>query len=246
MLKKFFSRYFGIANPVLSGLSTLTTSFYIERISNSMKGTTLLEFMLAVISLGWWNLLAFISLSVFFLLVYVSFIYKKSTQYNLPNSEKVFIEAMLESVARCKRTNKNHTIRALVTIHNIKEHIRKTHYGYKIRSDGEVNLSVGSDFGVAGRAFREGKVVFDNLPENHELGYPADIQRRICNQLRSVIAAPLRGGDGTIIGTINFDSFQKAEEIGFNDRDFHETISILATVIGPMIEPIYKQVNNIY
>lgn len=236
---KIVDKHFTLVVSSISGIITFLVGFYIERLSNGMSNTDVKDLLDAIGKLGSWNLLLLSGIILFVLQIWIMKRHELNTQIYKPINERKFIEDLLETAISFIKLNlsngKDFTIRGLITVFNEQQNTRVTYCGFNIRADPEFKIGVPSGFGVSGRAFTQGHVVFDDLPTDHKTGYTREMQSRICEKLRSVVAAPLRNSNGRIIGTINFDSFQTSKEVGFDRRECHETIGLLAEIIGPII-----------
>ncbi len=131
--------------------------------------------------------------------------------------------------------------RCLVTLLVKKEYIRRTVCGVNIRTDPEHMNGVPADFGISGKAFVSGRLIADNLPEDHISGYPDDVQNLVWDKLKSVIAVPLRTGSNKIIGTLNFDSVESLEDTIFNIKEFKDITMDIASLVEPYVSELYSR-----
>lgn len=124
--------------------------------------------------------------------------------------------------------------RMLVTIAYPEDNVRKTLCGVNTRDDPDAGCGVPINFGVSGEAFQRRHRVVRNVTARER----KEGNGLVWDQVKAVIAVPLKSTTDVFYGTLNADSTKSMLESGFKRRPLQDAFSQLAAVIGPILQTV--------
>lgn len=134
--------------------------------------------------------------------------------------------------------DKSRHIRAIVTMCDYKNNIRKTIYGYNINASPERVATYDLYFGVTGEAVKRRIPVAQSLESNHIETYEDREKSMVEPRLQCVLAAPIfsQTDKEKVIGVLAFDSMETIDTVRFDTDYSKELAQSWADILSAIIE----------
>lgn len=231
-LKMFLYKHRREVNVVLSLISLVITSIYFSLISNNMSSGS-----------GFWESVNTIPGSYLYILgiiacLVLQYYMDYSIEKRNDNEKKAIIEAILKNACKAFTYPHRYHIRAIITVCDYKNNIRKSTYSYNISASPERDAVYDLDFGITGEALRRKIPIAVELPENHIEDYDERHKFVVEERLRSILAIPVfsKSNPDTVIAVLAFDSIDTLDKMKFNTDRSKELGQSWADVISEILD----------
>lgn len=199
----------GILDTALTIIMVLMFAVYTNLFTSTIDvraGLGLDALLSGVVALGWWNS----AIIVFVIASFGRFYLEQLPSIRIREVRDELIHEVLE--AACKSLiypDMDKHIRAIITVYDPDDDIRRSKYMYNTRPDPERTGEYPPGFGVTGTAFTERRVVIEELEEDHHSEYEDPAKSSVLPEIRTILAAPIlrsESHDAKPIGVLAIDS----------------------------------------
>lgn len=235
-------RHAALCQLLLDLVLMVSVGLYVNRLTSEelwkpLSSGWIFEFLLKAGALNF-------SLIFFALLVLIRY---KLVRNLAVHTKRDLIEKILQAVVKSlvsPNSLEQIQVRSFCHIADRKRKVLKFYANWSNHYNNDTGIDIpydipGSDIFVIVKAFKQNRVVVEDLPQDHLRKTPAVVKDRIWDRLKCVLAAPIRdisGRSDEVIGTLCFDSSECISIVNFDSPIAQDVCAICASCIYDLLK----------